>query len=89
MMWGDAHELGEIGCPAMCTMWGDAHELVEMRCPTMCTMWGDAHQLVMTRISGRDNKDENTSTLKGMKPTGRVKKDKDNDKCHFYDKLGH
>ncbi|EOY08701.1 Uncharacterized protein TCM_023763 [Theobroma cacao] len=29
-MWGDAHELGEMGCLAMCTMWGDAHELDEM-----------------------------------------------------------
>ncbi|EOY03335.1 Uncharacterized protein TCM_018276 [Theobroma cacao] len=44
-MWGDAHELGEMGCLAMCTMWGDAHELGEMGCPAMCTMWGDAHEL--------------------------------------------
>ncbi|EOY03222.1 Uncharacterized protein TCM_017886 [Theobroma cacao] len=41
----DAHELGEMRCPAMCTMWGDAHELGEMGCPAMCTMLGDAHGL--------------------------------------------
>ncbi|EOY03219.1 Uncharacterized protein TCM_017881 [Theobroma cacao] len=37
--------MGDIGCPAMCTMWWDAHELGEMGCPAMCTMWWDAHEL--------------------------------------------
>ncbi|EOY00116.1 Uncharacterized protein TCM_009635 [Theobroma cacao] len=43
-------------------------------------------------LMGQTNFDrytEKASTSKGMKPTEKVKKDKDNDKCHFCGKLGY
>ncbi|XP_021300429.1 uncharacterized protein LOC110428829 [Herrania umbratica] len=41
------------------------------------------------RKFSKKGKDEKASTSKGIKPTRGVKKDKDNDKCHFCGKLGH